>query len=238
TPCRNRQPRPLPFLPSSSVPSILLPVEGVGLGIRTPRCPKGGQNRFQNHPWRRRFDAQVHAATGPSVPARRLVQVHRVQVDVSIDVRQPVLVSDQHALEGTLKEAADGAVALVEGSGVGRIEIPHHMAQRGAVAVWLDVVMVRHEAPAQNPDGVLLRKSSQETSEDDPVQFVGEDAYLAGPAVHDVEVAPWESDSLLDLHRSSSAPVVRKGAKNWTQKIRWRREVLTFHRRINVNTLG
>jgi hypothetical protein len=97
------------------------------------------------------------------------------------------------------------SVALVEGPGVGAVQVPHALVEVGRGRLHQEVVVVAHQAAHVHPPPVAPLHSPQDVDEDHPILQIEHDRRVVVPAAPNVVTGAREDDSVRPSHRSKVA---------------------------------
>ena len=97
-------------------------------------------------------------------------------------------------------------VALVEGPGVGTVQVPHSLVEVRQRGLDEQVVMVPHQAAHVSAPAVAPFDSAQDVEEDDPISIVHDDRRVVVAANPDVVVGAGFEVTDGTPHRSKVAP--------------------------------
>ena len=136
--------------------------------------------------------------------------VEGIVEDVFDGVRVLLLRLDQLRPEAATEDVIVAPVALVEGTRVGAVQVPHAVGEVRRRGFDHQVVVVPQQAADVGPPPVAAFNPPQDVEEDDPIVVVQHDRQLIVPASPHVvvsavsEVPPWAS------HLSTVAPSTRQ----------------------------
>jgi len=91
-------------------------------------------------------------------------------------------------------------VALVEGAGVGPVQVPHPLVEVRRGRLDKEVVVVAHEAPDVHPPPVAALDPPEDVEEDHPVFGVAHDRRVVVPAAPDVVTGAGGDEAVRPSH--------------------------------------
>jgi hypothetical protein len=112
--------------------------------------------------------------------------VERVVDDV-LDGRVVLLLGLDHLRPvAAAEEVVLASMALVEGTGVGPVQVPHSLVEVRGGRLDEEVVVVAHEAAHVHPPSVAALDPPEDVEEDNPILGVAHDRRVVVPAAPDV----------------------------------------------------
>jgi hypothetical protein len=114
--------------------------------------------------------------------------VHRIVDDVLECGGVLLLGLDRLRPEATAEDVVPAAVALVEGAGVGAVQVAHAVGEVGSRRFEDEVVVVAHQAADVSAPAVAALDSPQDVEEDHAILAVEHDRRIVVPGCPDVVV--------------------------------------------------
>jgi hypothetical protein len=136
--------------------------------------------------------------------------VEGIVEDVLDRVRVLLLRLDQLRPEAAAEDMIAAPVALVEGSGVGAVQVPHAVGEVRRRRLDDQVVVVSQQAADVGPPAVAAFDPSEDVEEDDAIVVVEHDRQLIVPAGAHVVVSAVSQVSPCTAHLSTVAPASRQ----------------------------
>ena len=132
--------------------------------------------------------------------------VERIADDV-LDRRLVLLLRFDHLRPVAAPEdVVLASVALVEGAGIGPVEVPHSLVEVRRRRLDQEVVVVTHQAAHVHPPAVAPLDPPENVEEDDPVLAVEHDRRVVVPAAPDVVTGAGGKVAVRPSHPSKVPP--------------------------------